>query len=141
MAATKYTSSVLTSSFNTPDENIDYAFQMGPVTHKLIADAIYLIKEKPCISRMVIDPPDGDCRLLDIGEEADEQLSPCELHNLRNCKPVPVHHEVVDEMKLSESQYVYQVEVIQRATQIQVVLVVGDEPESEARCHLDHENK
>lgn len=141
MASNKYTYSVLTSSFNTPDEIIDYAFQVGPLTWQLVANMIALMKKEPFLDRVTITPPDGDCRLMDVGDEAEEQLSEAEHYNLRNNKPVPVHHDVVDDMKLSESQYVYQIEVIQRATQIQVVLVVGDDPATEARCHLDKEDK
>ena len=140
MASNKYTYSVLTSSFNTPDEVIDYAFQVGPLTWQLVANMIALMKREPCLDSVSINPPDGDCKLLEIGEEA-EQLSEAEHYTLRQCRPVVVHPDSVDAMQLSESQYTYHIEIIQRATQIQVVLVVGDEPETEARCHLDHENK
>jgi hypothetical protein len=124
----KYVHGVFTSAFNT-EETLDFAFLTGPKTWNAIANSVELLKNNPEYVQVNIQPPDEDSMLLSVPVLVDQ-----EHEILRENKPVLRNPTDILSMGLTQSQYTFTIEVMRRRGEVKTILVVGDDPLTEARC-------
>lgn len=131
-----YLHAAVTHSRNT-DETLHYAFLTGPKTWTALAKAIEFLKKNPICSQVTLQPPDDDCLLLDVPNL--KGLTVPERKALRKDKFLSVNPQGLIVWGYTQSQYTFTIEVHRRKDTANVILVVGDDPCSEARCLIDME--
>ena len=133
MPISKYVHGAFTSAFNT-EETLDFAFLTGPKTWTAITKSLELLKSDTTYTQVSLQPADDDCLLLNLPDT--DALTELEHEALRENKPVERNPVDILSLGLTQCQYTFTIEILRRRNGINIILVIGDEPISEARCTL-----